>query len=140
MDKNVIINAAVKAVMGKPFTWGSSDCCTFVCDTLMGIDHPDYMVDLRGRYSDEDSSAKILLAYAGGGLVEAAIKMAAHGGLVSVSPIESVDPELGIISSEMGPMLALFHKDKWLARSELGVSYVPRCRAVLAWARPVCQF
>lgn len=134
MDQDLIINAAVESAMATPFKWGTSDCCTFVCDALMALDHPDYMAPLRGTYDDFPSSEVALRNYNKNGLVEAAIKMACDGGLNSVHPFGPSD--LGIISSELGPMLALYHRRKWLVRTETGVAYLPITRAVLAWERP----
>lgn len=50
----------LKAVGGKPWIWGKSDCTTFSADWLILCGRPDPMARWRGAYDSEESCAALL--------------------------------------------------------------------------------
>lgn len=62
----------IRGASGRPFVWGTRDCCTFACDGILAMTGVDPMADLRGKYATAIGAARALKQFAGGGLVEAA--------------------------------------------------------------------
>lgn len=66
------LSAHIKAASGRPFSWGTHDCCVWACDGILAMTGVDPMVDLRGKYSTAIGAARALKAFSGGGLDETA--------------------------------------------------------------------
>jgi hypothetical protein len=92
----------------------------------------DLMEPLRGKYSDAETAAAAMWRYASGGLGETAVKLSRRAALTPVAfPFGGA--EIGVISSIIGPQLAVSDGTAWVARIGGGVTRVPLWRAVLAW-------
>lgn len=136
MDKN-LIEAAVERAMAGEFHWGRDDCCLWVCDLVREATGVDLAQPLRG-YRSEFGAARRLKAYAGGGLCEAAVKLAAAAGLKPAGrPYAGV--LVGVVADVNGPALALFWKDRWVGRTQRGVTVLPPHAATIAWRLPACR-
>jgi len=60
----------LSSVRGKPFEWGSHDCCTFISGAIEAMTGIDPMVEFRGEYDSALSSAKALKRIGAGSLTE----------------------------------------------------------------------
>jgi hypothetical protein len=54
-----------------PFSWGSNDCCSFVCDCVLAMTGVDIFAEFRGKYSTELGAAKVMTAACGSADIEA---------------------------------------------------------------------
>jgi hypothetical protein len=90
-----------------PFEWGVNDCCLFTCDWLKILTGIDPASDLRGKYTDALSAARILKEQAGiQNLVanyckkyawdEVSPSLAQRGDLIILQLDETQGPALGI--------------------------------------------
>ena len=126
------ISIACIDALGRAPVWGEDDCCTFACDAVKAAHGIDLMQPLRGKYKTEDEAAAVMWRYASGGLGETAVKLARRAALTIVAfPFDGA--EIGVISTPLGPQLAVSDGTAWVARIEGGVTRVPLWRAVLAW-------
>jgi len=134
MDQHLIdeaVEAAIERAMLKNMEWGRDDCSLWVCGIPLGLTGIDLALMLRG-YSNRFGSARALKLYAGGGLVEAAIKIAAKARLKpAFRPFRG--NLIGVVMSPERPSLALFWRGHWIARSETGVVHLPASSGVIAW-------
>ena len=67
----------VAQAVTRPFLWGDFDCCLMPCEAVQVITGADPAGPLRGRYRTARGALRVLKGYGGGGLVEAAEKIAA---------------------------------------------------------------
>ncbi len=126
------ISIACIDALGRAPVWGEDDCCTFACDAVKAAHGIDLMEPLRGKYSDAETAAAAMWRYASGGLGETAVKLSRRAALTPVAfPFGGA--EIGVISSIIGPQLAVSDGTAWVARIGGGVTRVPLWRAVLAW-------
>ncbi len=68
------------------FVWGHHDCVAFascIAEAICGI---DFMSAFHGRYKTKIGAYRILKKYAGGGLEEGTVKLAAEFGLLEIVP------------------------------------------------------
>ena len=138
MDPNVIINAAIERAAQSDFEYGVDDCCLWVCDLVAELTGVDLADPLRG-YRSQFGAARKLKSYAGGGLCEAAIKLANAAGLRPAGrPYQGV--LVGVVADVNGPALALFYRGRWIGRTIRGVSVLPPHSATVAWKLPPCHF
>lgn len=136
MDRH-LIDAAVERAMGKDMEWGRDDCCLWVCDLIADATGADLAKPLRG-YRSRIGAARRLKAFAGGGIVEAAVKLAATARLKPAAWPWSGEL-VGVVSDANGPALAIFHNGAWLGRTQRGVTALPPHAAVIAWELPKCR-
>lgn len=133
MDE-LLINEAVERAMRKDFEWGSDDCCLWVCDLIEAATGVDLAAPLRG-YRSAAGAARRLRSYAGGGLCEAAVKLAAKAHLKPAArPYRGV--LVGVVADAAGPALAIFWKDRWIGRTIRGITTLPAHTATVAWRLP----
>lgn len=59
------INQYIKENMNRPFQWGEFDCCLFACDIVTLQDGDDFAKDVRGKYSTEVGSKRVLKKHFG---------------------------------------------------------------------------
>lgn len=137
MDRH-LIDAAVERAMGSNFAWGRDDCCHWPCDIIRAACGIDLMKPLRGKYRSAIGAGRAMKKFAGGGLVETAIKLAMINALKRVEFPFSGDL-VGVVSDANGPALALFHNGAWLGRTQRGVTMLPPHAAVIAWELPTCR-
>lgn len=130
MDAKLIEVACKRAVLpSNAFTWGKDDCCTFVCDIALADKGMDLMASLRGSYHNREGARA---AWGDGGFVACVQGLAAQSGLIRVDfPFDGAD--LGLVTTPMGPVLAVFLDGSWFGRSESGFFRFPRGSGFLAW-------
>lgn len=123
--------------MLKDMEWGRDDCSLWVCDMVAEATGTDLAMPLRG-YRSKLGAYRRLKAFAGAGLCEAAIKLAATARL-KPAKWPWTGTLIGVVSGEQGPTLALFWQGKWLGRTETGYRALPASYGVMAWELPKCQ-
>ena len=69
------------------FAWGSHDCALFACDIAQIVCGIDFASALRGRYETGLGAARVLKRFAGGGLEEAAEKIASDNDCLEITPL-----------------------------------------------------
>ena len=134
MDRHIIdgaIAASIETAMGRDMQWGVDDCSLWPCNTIARTGHADFAAPLRG-YHCRFGAARALKKFAGAGLIEAALKLAAQHGLAQACRPFRGDL-IGIVMSPQRPSLALFWRGKWVARSQTGITYLPAVSGVIAW-------
>lgn len=47
-------------LLGKPFVWGSNDCCLFAADCIQACTDIDHGTEFRGTYSTEREAKRVL--------------------------------------------------------------------------------
>lgn len=135
MDQQ-LIEAACRRAMASDMKYGVDDCCLWVCDLIAQATGVDLAAPLRG-YRSRLGACRKLKAFAGGGLCEAAVKLAAAARLKPASSPWSGEL-VGVVADANGPALALFHNGAWLGRTTRGVTALPPHAAVIAWRLPPC--
>jgi hypothetical protein len=136
VDRHLIAAAFEKAQMAD-MRYGVDDCCLWVADIVMAHGGPDLAEPFRG-YASQTGAAMRLRRYAGGGLLEAAQKRAAELDLRIVRH-DWRDGDVGLVTNAGGHLMALFYKERWLARSAQGLNVAPRHATILAWRLPCLQ-
>lgn len=141
MSKVSLLHKYLRQNAAKPLAWGSHDCCTFSCDWVVELGHPDPMAALRGRYNSALGAMRLLKKECGEAEVEAVIglcdedgrkyprvgpKYMQRGDVCLVKNLEFeglMTTALGIFA---GPNIALVGIE--------GIVYTQRSKAVLAWS------
>jgi hypothetical protein len=137
MDKHLTaaveaaFKAAIERAMLNDMVWGGDDCSLWAVGVPLEVTGIDLAAPFRG-YSTAFGAARRLKAYAGGGLVEAAIKVAATARLKPANrPFRG--NLIGLVMAGARPSLALFWRGGWLARSQNGVLGLPAASGIMAW-------
>lgn len=126
-----VVNREVDRAMMQDMVWGVDDCSLWVCNITRDVTGVDLAEPLRG-YRCSFGAARALRRFAGGGLIEAAIKIAANNGLAQAGrPFRG--NLIGVVMSPHRPSLALFWRGGWLARAQSGVTYLPKAAGIIAW-------
>lgn len=134
MDRHLIdvaIAASIEAAMRRDMQWGFDDCSLWPCNTIASTGRADFAAALRG-YGCRFGAARALKKFAGGGLIEAALKLAEQHRLAQACRPFRGDL-IGVVMSPQRPSLALFWRGKWVARSQTGVTYLPPMAGIMAW-------
>lgn len=134
MDQRLIdlaVDDAIERAMLTDMVWGRDDCSLWVCNAISNAGGPDFAEALRG-YHCQFGAARKLKAHAGGGLIEAAIKIAGEFSLKQAARPFRGDL-IGIVMSPHRPSLALFWRGGWIARSERGIVRLPAHAGIIAW-------
>lgn len=134
MDRRVIdaaVDAAIEEAMLRDMVWGRDDCSLWVCNAVVSAGGPDFAAALRG-YDSAAGAARALKAHAGGGLKEAAVKIAGEFSLKEARRPFRGDL-IGMVMSPHRPSLALFWQGGWIARSERGIVRLPADAGLIAW-------
>ncbi len=71
------LDAYVLSTRERSFAWGTFDCALNVCDAVLAISGTDIGAGFRGKYSTFEQAQDVIKAYAGGGILELAEKIAA---------------------------------------------------------------
>lgn len=122
---------AIKVAEMTDMAYGKDDCCLWPAGIIMQHEGPDIAKPFRG-YVTEAGSIAALKKYAGGGLLQAALKRAGELEFEEVrAPFK--DGDLALVINKTGLALALSFRGVWVARSKTGISYLPDYYAVIAW-------
>lgn len=117
----------VEARRERAFSWGSADCCLFVCDGIEAITGSDPAVRWRGLYSSEKGARRILRD--NGGVVGLANLV--FGTAVAAAVAGRGDVVL--IDTPAGEALALCVGGLIAAQAEEGIEFHPIGAAKAAW-------
>lgn len=129
---NSVVEIAIEKAMRQDMRWGVDDCSLWPCNIIKELTGVDLAEPFRG-YNSRFGAAKQLKIYAGGGLIEASIKVAKRNYLSQACrPFRG--NLVGIVMSPHRPSLALFWCGRWVARSQQGVTYLPAMSGVIAWS------
>ena len=99
--------AAVGARRAARFQWGVNDCALFACAVIRDATGVDHAAPFRGRYRTARGAARVLRAFAGGGLEAVAEKIARGAGLAEVPPLTAQRGDFILLESEAGPALGV---------------------------------
>ena len=129
-----IVQSHLQSVSG-PIVWGVDDCCALIHRICWQTHKIRLMAPVRDYFTRRQAALR-LREYAGGGVLEAAQRRAEELGLNRARP--PYNAAVGVVAGEEGPLLALYHNDKWIARTPDGVAALPKWAAVIAWELPEC--
>lgn len=133
MDKNLIIAKRIEESIRKPFVWGENDCCMWVSDLVKEIHRIEIARPFKG-YQSEFGSKKKLHQYCGkASLLIAAIKRADELNLKQVERFSFDKNLVSVITNPSGNALAVWHKAKWVARTQTGIAFLEPHVACIAW-------
>ncbi len=124
-----------KAASGRPFQYGSFDCCSMPCEAASKITGIDPWVHFRGRYKTERGAARVIRR--AGGFVqmienimteypEVPVSFARRGDILLVADAEIVEPGFDAMLA-----LCLGHDMGFVSRD--GFRLLPFNRASRAW-------
>ncbi|HET9087131.1 MAG TPA: hypothetical protein VFN53_06400 [Acidobacteriaceae bacterium] len=123
----------------QPFAWGKNDCCSFVCDCVLGMTGTDIYADFRGKYNDQKSALQVMHDVAGSVRIEdvAAFVTEKHG-MKEISPYYAQPGDVVLMPTgeDQSLMLGIVGhnaKDAYIV-SEVGIRYLPFHKvAAKAW-------
>lgn len=110
-----------RVAVGRPFSWGESDCCLTVCDGLLAITGIDPAASFRGNYKTKRGAYSALKRFAGGGLAETVEKITADLGWPEVTRLTARRGDVGLVDTELGEALALCIGPKWAVQGRLAL-------------------
>jgi hypothetical protein len=115
----------IGAASGRPFSWGSSDCCLFAADWVQEATGIDPAAEYRGRYRTEAGAARLLNRL--GGSVEAAVDKAL--GMPLTSPLLAQRGDIALVDGALGIVIG----GEVALMSEAGLVLHPLAMAARAW-------
>jgi hypothetical protein len=80
------LDRAIREAQDRPAEWGKHDCCLFACDCVQAMTGVDPARKFRGRYKTKRGAFGAVKRFAGGGIAEAAEKIAGELGVPEVPP------------------------------------------------------
>ncbi len=126
---------------GVSFAWGSHDCALFACDVAQSVCDIDFAEGLRDHYETPLGAARTLKRFAGGGLEEAAEKIARHHDCPEVIPLTAQRGDIilaevlisdGLLSDSLGVCLG----ERVAFATKQGFTQLPLTKARRAWRIP----
>ncbi len=134
------MSRALAARRETPFAWGRHDCALFACDVAEAVCGIDFAAPLRGRYGTKRGAYAVLDDFAGGGLEQAAEKIASDHGCAEVAPLMARrgDIMLAEISVDGAPGVALgiCVGERIAFAAGRGFAQLPLVKARRAWRVP----
>jgi hypothetical protein len=115
----------IEAASGRPFSWGSSDCCLFAADWVQDATGIDPAAGHRGRYRTEAGAARLLNRL--GGSVDAAATGALGAPLAS--PLLAQRGDIALVGGALGVVIG----GEVALLSETGPVLHPLATAARAW-------
>ena len=125
--------AQVEAARQKPFAWGVADCCLTACDMVQAMTGVDPASHFRGRYSTKAGAFRALRAYAGGGLLETAMRIGTDLAMPEVQPMSAQRGDVCLVDTLQGPALGICLGAQVAVQGPLGLSLLPMHQALRAW-------
>lgn len=113
--------------MAAPFKWSHNDCCLFAADCILAATGDDPAADVRGKYDDALSAARLIDSL--GGLE----KIAASRCGPEIPPASAVFGDIGLINNHGRPCLAVFGGEFFHAPAEHGLTILPIEACTKAW-------
>lgn len=120
------VAAEVDRIMSARWRWGVADCCTAACDVFQALHGIDPMAEVRGRYDDAVSAARLIREWGGFRPMADAFARAAS---LTVSDGQPGDIGISAPGNAGGPdgraMLICIRPGAWAGKSELGYVILP---------------
>lgn len=101
------LQAFVVAAAQTPFAYGRHDCLLFATGAIEAMTGTDLAATARGTYDDAEGAAAALAAFAGGGVLEAAGKVAAEHGLERVGWTWAQRGDVVLVATPLGSALGI---------------------------------
>jgi hypothetical protein len=121
------LHECVTQAWGKPFAWGTHDCCTFTCDVVVAVTGKDPMEGIR-TYSNERGAKRMMDGY--GGLV----KMCAARLGEEIPPALAQAGDVGYVMEGRTPALASnVGGGVWMSTGPDGLVKVDPAGVLRAW-------
>ena len=123
------------------FAWGSHDCALFAGDVAQSICGVDFAEGLRNRYKTALGAARVLKRFAGGGLEQAAEKIARDHDCPEIAPLTAQRGDIvlaevlvsdGLLSDSFGVCLG----ERVAFATSKGFVQLPLAKARRAWRIP----
>ena len=134
------MHAFIEGRRNSPFRWGRHDCAIFACDVAEVVCGIDFAEPLRGKYATKRGAYAALKRFAGGGLEQAAERIARDHGCPEVAPLMARrgDIVLAEIAIDGGSSDALgVCLGEWIAfAAGRGFVQLPLMKARRAWRVP----
>jgi hypothetical protein len=125
------LTAFVEGATHTPFAWGRHDCCLFAADAVAAITGVDPASELRGRYHNPNSAAR--LSVRRGGFEKMVADLAARHGMAALRPLQAQRGDVMLVDTEAGPALGVCLGGKIACAAPLGLSWLPLTAARRAW-------
>lgn len=119
--------AFIEARQARAFSWGSSDCCLFVCDGVAELTGTDPAARWRGLYASEKGARRLIRD--NGGVV--GLATLAFG--LPVVPLLAGRGDVVLVDTPNGEALALCVGDRLAAQGADGIEFLPLTLAKAAW-------
>ncbi len=134
------MSRALAARRETPFAWGRHDCALFACDLAEAVCGIDFAAPLRGRYGTRREAYAVLDDFAGGGLEQAAEKIARDHGCAEVAPLMARRGDIILaeipIAGASGDALGICLGERIAFAAERGFAQLPLVKARRAWRVP----
>ncbi len=134
------MSRALAARRETPFAWGRHDCALFACDVAEAVCGIDFATPLRGRYGTKRGAYAVLDDFAGGGLEQAAEKIARDHGCAEVAPLMARRGDIILaeipVDRASGDALGICLGERIAFAAERGFVQLPLVKAHRAWRVP----
>lgn len=138
------MSRALAARRETSFAWGRHDCALFACDMAEAVCGIDFAAPLRGRYGTRREAYAVLGDFAGGGLEQAAEKIARGRGCAEVAPLMARRGDIilaeiavgGAPGGALGDALGICLGERIAFAAERGFAQLPLVKARRAWRVP----
>ena len=127
------LRAFVEAAARTPFAYGSHDCLLFATGAIEAMTGTDLAAAARGTYRDAEGAAAALAAFAGGGVLEAAERVAAEHGLQEIAWPLAQRGDVAVVRTPLGPALGICTGTHAAVAAPVGLAMVQMARIARAW-------
>jgi hypothetical protein len=126
------LDETIRAAFGRPFSWGSFDCCLFAADCVGVLTGIDPAQQFRG-YKTARGAAGVLRR--NGGVAGVASRMARQNGAEEIRPAFAQRGDVVLIKAPRGESLGVVGLDgrTALVPDKVGLRAVPLTLAARAW-------
>ena len=134
------MSRALAARRETPFAWGRHDCALFACDVAEAVCGIDFAAPLRGRYGTKRGAYAVLDDFAGGGLEQAAEKIASDHVCAEVAPLMARRGDIILaeipVDRASADALGICLGERIAFAAERGFVQLPLVKARRAWRVP----
>jgi hypothetical protein len=125
----------LKTRAGLEFTFGANDCCLFAAGAVEAMTGEDLAGKFRGKYRTKHGAQQVLKKYAGGGVRELMVRMAADHGLIEAAPPMLTRGSVALILNDGRESLGIVDLTGMaiVAPGIVGMVRMPIDRAITGW-------